>query len=101
MIEGSCESLIFFDSSGVQAKVNPGQSSGEPYFPINSRVASLYSSVCFRKISTAWIAIGLSAYTGTRGISPDSINSLSMKRNFCVRSTAKAGTITVPPRCTV
>ncbi len=101
MIEGITAALILFDSSGVEANVNPGQCSGEPYFRIMSRVSSLYSSSCFRKISTALIAIGLSQNTGSRGICPDSINCLTMKTNFCVRSTANAGTITLPPRCAV
>ena len=43
------------------------------------------------------MAIGLSQKTGVRGISPDSIISFRIKRNFCVRSTANAGTITLPP----
>src|SRR5437763_13316342 len=44
-------SLILFDSSGVDANVNPGHCRGEPYCVTNWRVSSLYSSVCFRKIS--------------------------------------------------
>src|SRR6266567_1602776 len=92
MMQGDFESLIFLDSSAVWAKVKPCHLSGEPYRETNCLVVSLYSSVCFKNISTALIAIGLSQYTGTRGACPDSINSLSMKTNFCVRSTANAGT---------
>ena len=60
MTDGIMLALIFFDSSGVEANVNPGQVSGEPYLRIMSRVSSLYSSSCFRKISTALIDMGLS-----------------------------------------
>ncbi len=93
--------LIFFDSSGVDAKVKPGQVSGEPYFRIMSRVSSLYSSSCLRKISTALIAMGLSQNTWMRGTCPDSIRCLRMNTNFWVRSMAKAGTMTLPPRLAV
>ena len=68
MIDGIVVALILFDSSGVDANVNPGHCSGEPYLRIISRVSSLYSSSCFKKISTALIAIGLSQKTGMRGI---------------------------------
>ena len=95
-MQGYLESLIFFDSSAVCANVKPCHFNGEPYLAMSCLVASLYSSVCFRKISTALIAMGLSQKTGTRGAWPDSISSLSMKRNFCVRSTANAGTTTPP-----
>src|SRR5450755_175717 len=101
MIEGKAELLIFFESSVVRANVKPGHCNGEPYCLINLQVSSVYSSECFMKTSTALIAIGLSQYTGMRGICPDSINSLTMNKNFWVRSTAKAGTITLPPRCAV
>ena len=101
MTAGIVVALIFFDSSGVEAKVKPGHSRGEPYFRIMVRVSSLYSSSCFRKISTALIAIGLSQKTGSRGIWPDSIRCFRMKTNFCVRSMANAGTMTLPPRWAV
>ena len=101
MTDGIVVALILFDSSGVEAKVNPGHRSGEPYFRIISRVSSVYSSSCFRNISTALIAIGLSQKTGMRGICPDSIKFLTMNTNFCVRSIANAGTITLPPRFAV
>jgi hypothetical protein len=39
-------------------------------FRIKSAACGVYSSECFRKISTARIAIGLSQYTGNRGIFP-------------------------------
>ena len=68
MTAGMQLALIFFDSSADEAKMNPGQVSGEPYWRIISRVSSLYSSLCFRKISTALIAMGLSQNTGMRGI---------------------------------
>src|SRR5271166_934206 len=95
MIDGYTLWLIFFDCSAVCAKVKPGHSMGEPYFRIRLAACCEYSFVCFMKMSTALIAIGLSQYTGKRGIFPVSINSFSMKRNFCVRSTANAGTITL------
>ena len=60
MMQGKRLSLIFFDSSEVEAKVNPGHASGDPYWLTRRRVSSLYSSVCFRKISTALMAMGLS-----------------------------------------
>ena len=42
--DGICASLIFFDSSGVDANVNPGHANGEPYLRIISRVSSLYKT---------------------------------------------------------
>ncbi|PYQ40071.1 MAG: hypothetical protein DMG99_14790 [Acidobacteria bacterium] len=67
-MHGDLTSLIHFDSSALCAKVKPCHFSGDPYRWISCFVPSLYSSVCFKNISTALIAIGLSQYTGTRGI---------------------------------
>src|SRR3954453_16312842 len=87
--EGMLFALIFFDSSGVDAKVKQGHVSGDPYLRIISRVSSLYSSSCFRKISTALISTGLSQNTGMRGIWPDSIRGLRKKKNFLVGTRRK------------
>src|SRR5438045_8777310 len=101
IMQGKRESLIFLDSCEVEVNVTLGQVSGDPYWLLRRLVSSLYSSVCFRKTCTAVIAIGLSQKMGILGIWPASINSFNMKINFCVRSMAKAGTITLPPRSTV
>src|SRR5271157_2765295 len=92
---GYLESLIFFESSCVTSKWKLGHSSGEPYFSISAFVSGVNSSVCFRKMSTALIAIGLSACTGTLGTCFVSISCFSRNRNFCDRSTAKDGTATL------
>src|SRR5579864_5791411 len=82
MTAGIVERLMCFDSSGVDANAKPGHSNGEPYFWIMSRVSSLYSSLCLKKISTALMAMGLSQKTGMRGICPASIRCLRMKTNL-------------------
>src|SRR5258708_18992305 len=96
IMDGNWLALIFFDSSEVCANVSPGQVTGDPYFLIRSAACGVYSSECFRKMSTALMAMGLSQNTGTCGTCPDSISSFSMKTNFFVRSTANAGTTALP-----
>ncbi len=49
-------------------------------------------------MSSVVSAIGLSTQTGTSGIAPDSARSAMASRTISVRSTAKAGTTTLPPR---
>ena len=94
---GKHASLIFFDCSEVNAKVKLGQSVGEPYFLISSVPVAIFLGVLHENLN-GLNRHGAVAKTGIRGICPDSISSLRMKMNFCVRSTANAGTMTLPPR---
>ncbi len=79
---GYRESLIFFESSCVWSKWKFGQVNGEPYLAISDFVSGENSSACFRKISTALIAIGLSACTGTVGYLPTLHQLLEHEQEF-------------------
>ena len=59
------KALIFFESCIVRSKWKFGHFSGDPYFSISALVCGVNSSVYFRKICTALMAIGLSTCTGT------------------------------------